>query len=344
MPQQEIRERIQGMRTTLTINQIVDEWLANSDVLPITKQSYRNKTGLWFRYLIQQKIDPRAAKRSDVLDYKHGLEDGGYSQLTVDGYITAVKLFYAYCESARYCENIAAGIRTSARSGVHRKQALTTEQTRALLTSIDTETLAGKRDVLIIALMLYSGLRTCEVQRINICDFDIQGGDKILTIQRKGRREKAETIGVTDGVMELVEDYIACRNFDITDPLFVAIGGRHRGERLTKFEISRIVKGRMRAIGIDQGDITAHSLRHTFGALLVEQGADLEKVRDSMGHTSTNTTRIYVSQAQRRMLIRNNPAKHIEEALGMVGNAPKEKILNSVDTITCARNRVDLRG
>ena len=308
------------MKTTLSTQQIITEWLDNSDVLPITKQSYRNKTGLWLRWLLGRNVPPQDARRVHVLEYKHHLENNGHTQLTVDSYITAVKLFYRYCESARYCENIAAGIRSTAHYKGHRKQSLTAEQAARLLSSIETDSVIGKRDKLIVALMLYNGLRTCEVQRIDICDFDIRDNIHLLTIQRKGRREKAETIAVRPVVMDLFEDYTACRNFDVTDPLFVSTGGRKIGERLTRGNISETVKARLRSIGVDSQDVTAHSLRHTYGTLLIEQGVDVETVKDSLGHTSTTTTRIYVEEAQRRKLIKNNPSIHIENALKKAQN------------------------
>lgn len=78
--------------------------------------------------------------------------------------------------------------------------------------------------------------------------------------------------------------------------------------RLAKVTISAIVKQRLRDIGIDRPDITAHSLRHTCRSLLVESGMDVETIKDMLGHTDTQTTRIYVGMAQRRRLLENSPS------------------------------------
>ena len=59
------------MRTTLTINQIIDEWMSETDALESTKADYRCKIGLWFRWLALQKIDPRNPTRAHIIDYKH---------------------------------------------------------------------------------------------------------------------------------------------------------------------------------------------------------------------------------------------------------------------------------
>jgi integrase/recombinase XerD len=49
--------------------------------------------------------------------------------------------------------------------------------------------------------------------------------------------------------------------------------------------------------------------------LLLADGVEMETVRDVLGHTSTNTTRLYVAQMQAQLLIRNSPAKRIETML-----------------------------
>lgn len=67
--------------------------------------------------------------------------------------------------------------------------------------------------------------------------------------------------------------------------------------------------------GIDDPKITAHSLRHTCGSLLVEMGLDVEMIKDLLGHSNTATTRIYIEQAQRRRLIEENPGNLIGELI-----------------------------
>ena len=87
---------------------------------------------------------------------------------------------------------------------------------------------------------------------------------------------------------------------------------RYLSERIGK---SRSVHERLSAIGINRPDITAHSLRHTCASMMVEAGADLETVRDMLGHTTTNTTRIYAQEVHARMLLRNSPSKLVEKAI-----------------------------
>ena len=156
------------MQTTKTIVQIVDEWLENSDIADISKRSYRTKIALWFRYLASIRYDVHHPTRQQVLDYKRHLENEGRSTLTIDGYITAVRLFYRYCVKRGYYHiDITEGVRSATRIRGYRKMALSREDAIRLLESVDTRMLVGKRDKLMLAMMLLLGLRTCEVERIN---------------------------------------------------------------------------------------------------------------------------------------------------------------------------------
>lgn len=307
------------MQTSKTIVQIVDEWLKESDIADISKRSYRAKVALWFRYLASIRYDVRYPTREQVLSYKRHLESEGRSTLTIDGYITAVRLFYRYCvKRGYYHTDITEGVRSATRIRGYRKMALSKDDAMRLLESVDTRTLVGKRDKLAIAMMLLLGLRTCEVERINIADITEAYDTRVVKIQRKGRHDKSEAVALTPYIEELLGDYMSEREVQtLDDPLFISV---RDGERLRRTTVSEMVHDRLRAIGINDKRITAHSLRHTCACLLLSAGVEMETVRDVLGHTSTNTTRLYVAQMQSQLLIRHSPAKHIEKALNLNNN------------------------
>ncbi len=303
------------MRTTLKLNQIIDEWIREIDVLPETQKDYRRKIGMWFRWLSAQGIDPRSPSRENLFEYKEFQQSKGHSSFTYLSYVGVVKLFYKYCEKRNYYQSIGEGIATSIKQRGHFKEPLSAEQAGRLLDSINTETISGKRDKLIISLMLTNGLRTCEVHRLNISDLDKQGEQMVMHIQRKGRVDKSDTLAVPQLVAELIEDYLSVRSFDMGDPLIVNHLKGVQSERLSKQTISHTVKRRLRAIGIDDPKISAHSLRHTCGCLLVASGMSVEMIKDLLGHSDSATTRIYVEQAQRRRLIESNPGNVISSII-----------------------------
>ena len=305
------------MRTTKTLTEIVDEWITLLDALPATKADHRRKINLWLRWLASQRIDPRSPSRADILRYKQELQKQGKSVFTVNGYITVIKVFYKHCATMRYCDDIAAGIKTSFRTKEHYKHPLTRQQCGDLLASIDRETIVGARDYLMIQLMLTNGLRTCEVERINIGDFDTLDGKNVLHIQRKGRIDKHDVVAVPDEVMASLEDYMSMRtdDFNMDSPLFINLMRGREPQRILKATISSIVKERLRAIGIDDPKITAHSLRHTCGSLMVEEGMPIETIQDMLGHNDPATTQIYIDMARQKRLLEHSPSMVIAKII-----------------------------
>ena len=139
------------MRTTLSLNQIIEEWIASLDGLPSTQTDYRRKIRLWFRWLVAQGKDPRKPRRDDILAFRQQLLYEGKSRYTYFSYITVVRLFYRYCAKRHYCEDIGESIRSSIRSREHYKYPLSAFQAQQLLESISTESIVGKRDSIMAA-------------------------------------------------------------------------------------------------------------------------------------------------------------------------------------------------
>lgn len=308
------------MRTTLKISEIITEWLENLDVKEITRKNYRRKIELWFRWLSANKIDMRTATTKNVIAYKDYLLATSHSSFTANGYMVVIKLFYKYCESKKYCDNIARGVKSGFKMTGKNKLPLSMEQARALLASVDTSTIKGKRDKLAIALMLFNGLRTCEVERINIEDVSTREGVPVVYLQRKGKVDKNDMVVLHNKALEYFEDYIAERHFKDKDPLFISHRDCDRGKviRLSRQAVARMVKTRLKGMGINNRKYSAHSLRHTFGSLLVEQGVDMEDIRELMGHSSTTVTKIYVELVQQRKMLHCSPsAKMIDQLVAI---------------------------
>ena len=229
------------MTTTKTISQIVEEWLDSADIAEVSKESYKTKILLWFRYLSSINYDVRRPSHQQVLDYKRHLERSGKSSLTIDSYVTAVRLFYRYCiKQGYYNEDIAQGVRCSTKIKGYRKSPLSREEAMRLLNSIDIERLSGKRDKLMIAMMLLLGFRTCEIERMNVCDIDDLYDTRVIKVQRKGRHDKSEAVALTPYIDSLLSDYMSEREVnELNEPLFIAVKGERT--RLQRTTISEIV-------------------------------------------------------------------------------------------------------
>jgi integrase/recombinase XerD len=78
----------------------------------------------------------------------------------------------------------------------------------------------------------------------------------------------------------------------LKDPAVTALFLNHRGQQLTRQGLWLIIKAYAREADLS-GEVTPHTLRHSFAAHKLESGSDLEEVQKLLGHANISTTQIY---------------------------------------------------
>jgi integrase/recombinase XerD len=162
---------------------------------------------------------------------------------------------------------------------------LTVAQASELLASLKTW-----RDRAIAGLMLYCGLRSCEVLALAVTDADI--GGRWLRVWGKGSKERR--LPLDTDVARAIQVYLLVeRPGSDNDRLFLVGKGPHRGQPLTPAGLRTIFRYHRQVTGIVGGH--PHALRHSFGTALAEAGVDLTVMRDLLGHTHIDTTARYIN-------------------------------------------------
>ena len=208
--------------------------------------------------------------------------------------MVTVRRFYAWAETEGFYRDITRGIKGVKRAKGFKKDPLTVRQIKDLLTSIDRDSLEGKRDYALLNLLIRTGLRTIEVARADFGDIRQQGGEAVLWIQGKGRTSKDEFVLLTPETLNPINTYLNARGrVKDNEPLFTSLSDRNQGGRLTTSSISRIAKQHLVDIGLDNGRLTAHSLRHTAITLSLLGGATIQEAQTLARHADVNTTLIY---------------------------------------------------
>jgi len=289
---------------------LFDSFFNFIDAKPASIEGYKRALRQFFRYLAINNINQPT--REDILNFREELKVD-HKATTVQLYIVAVRLFFKWTEQTGLYKNIADNIKGAKISREHKKDYLTTKQVKAVLAGIDRNTLTGKRDYAIFALMLTGGLRTIEVSRANIEDVRTLGDGTVLYIQGKGREEKTDYVKLVAQVEEAIRDYLkAVGLVDVKSPLFASTSNNSKGLRLTTRTISGIIKEHLKQVGFNSDRLTAHSLRHTAGTLNLMNGGTLEETQQLLRHSNINTTMIYLHHIQRES---NHSEQRIASAL-----------------------------
>lgn len=150
------------------------------------------------------------------------------------------------------------------------------------------EGFVGLRDKLVIELLYSTGIRLSEL--INLKPSDINFYDKSIKVL--GKRNKERVIPISGFIVKLIEEYIvsASDHFGAKNESFLML--TDRGAKTYPVFIYRLIKKHLSQITYAEKK-SPHVLRHTFATHLLNKGADLNAVKDLLGHTSLAATQVY---------------------------------------------------
>lgn len=188
----------------------------------------------------------------------------------------------------------AAGLET--RQGEKKKHpiVLTREQAEALKAHPDPETPQGRRDAVLIGLMLDLGLRCGEVASLSVTDVNLDRGELIF---HREKVDKVQTHRLVNGLAEAMTAYLENDALAI-GPLLRA---SHKGGELTHAGMTRRgITDRVRTLGQEIGieGLSAHDLRHTWATLAARNGTPIDRLRDAGGWSSLSMPARYIEAAK----------------------------------------------
>ena len=171
---------------------------------------------------------------------------------------------------------------------------LTDEQVQALKCN-HPDTAQGRRNRLMMCLLLNLGLRVGEVIGLRACDFDLQAGT--VTFYRP-KVDKTQTHRLIDGLWDVSRSYI---NQDVTDPQAPLLrasvkGGNLSHTGMTRFGIAKRVQALGRMVGVE--NLSPHDLRHSWVVRAAKNNTDAFALRDAGGWASMTIPGRYVEAAK----------------------------------------------
>lgn len=292
------------------VSDLVTQFINFADVKEKSKDTYLKCIKQFFVYLADNGIT--APGRTNIIEWRDFLLQE-HKATTVQTYLASIKLFFRWCAEMGIYENIADHVKGAHVEAGHKKDYLTAEQAKDVISECDTTTERGARDYALLCLMITTGLRTIEIERANIEDIRTKAGESVLYIQGKGRDEKSEYVKLAPRVEKAIRDYLTIRGEkDTKQALFATTGNRNQNGRMGTRSIRGIVKTHLREAGLDSDRLTAHSLRHTAGTLALLNGSTIRETQQLLRHKNINTTMIYSHELDRDS---NHSENHIADAI-----------------------------
>ena len=148
----------------------------------------------------------------------------------------------------------------------------------------------GARDRLIIDLFYTTGIRRIELIQLMISDININNKHiKVL-----GKRNKERIIPLIDSTIDILNKYLLYREELKSDNTFLFI--TNKGKQVYEKLIYRIINKYFDTISTKVKK-SPHIIRHSFATHLLNNGADLNSVKDLLGHSSLAATQVYTNRS-----------------------------------------------
>ena len=256
-----------------------------------TEVSYERDLKKLEQYLTEEGIETGEQVTSTVLNsYVLYMERRNFAASSISRSIASIRAFFQFlCQKDGWKENPAEKLKAPK---IEKKlpDILTVEEVDLLLRQPKGNTAKGIRDKAMLELLYATGIRVSELIGLKVNDINLKLGYLNCS---SGGRESVVPFGTT--AEQAVENYMAKSRAQLlgegkSDFLFLNCSGKS----MSRQGFWKVLKGYAASAGIHQ-DITPHTLRHSFAAHLVQNGADLKSVQEMMGHSDISTTQIYMN-------------------------------------------------
>ncbi len=254
-----------------------------------TVQAYRRDLDKFLEFALLNNISDCSEVDSDIVSqFKEYLIDKSLSSASVSRTLSSLRSLYQFLISEGICENNPA--KAVHNDKVEKKElvVLTSKEVEKLLSQPDTNDIKGLRDKAMLEVLYATGIKVSELIGLEVSDFNAQ-----ISFIRCGSGEKERFIPIYPIAAKAIQTYLEkARKLFVCDSgektLFVNV----TGEKMTRQGFWKILKSYVSAAGIKK-DITPHTLRHSFAAHLIENGADIHDIQLILGHSDIASTQRY---------------------------------------------------
>ena len=262
-----------------------------------TQLSYARDLKKLNMYCAARGIESVALITEEILgEYLEHLQQDGMKPATISRNIASVKAFFLYLLEQKAVNYDPAFKLKAPKIEKKIPAILSMDETVRLLEQPSGSNPKELRDRAMLELLYATGIRVSELISLKVSDLNLS---LQYMICRDANKERMIPFG--DVARDSVKKYL---NFgrpqmvknDDTDILFTNCSGHP----MSRQGFWKLIKGYGKMAGIE-GDLTPHTLRHSFAAHLVSNGADLHSVQEMLGHSDISTTQIYANMARTKL-------------------------------------------
>ena len=262
-----------------------------------TEMSYQRDLNKMHKYLQENGIKKIAHITEDVLEgYVAYLKEHNFANATMSRHIAAMKGWFLFMVKEGMVEEDVAGNLKAPKIEKKAPDILRTEEVVKLLEEPKGSNPKELRDKAMLELLYATGIRVTELISLTTAQLNMQMN---YIICNDGHKDRIIPFGIKarDALLNYLE---YSRSVMLHNPKSDILFVNCSGQSMSRQGFWKLIKHYALKAGIT-ADITPHTLRHSFAAHLVENGADLKSVQEMMGHSDISTTQIYANLNQNKL-------------------------------------------
>lgn len=220
------------------------------------------------------------------------LQGSGLADSSVARHLASIRMFFRYLVLESILTESAVDLITSPKLWQRLPKVLSPDMVNELLAApVGSLDRYARRDRAILAVLYATGCRVSEITGLRLTDLNLD--ERYARVTGKGNKQRM--VSLTPMAVDAITEYLNLERSDMVrsrtvdeEWLFVSRSGRRMG-RDTVWQLIQRYAAR---VGCG-GDVSPHTLRHSFATHLLAGGADIRALQEMLGHASIRTTQIY---------------------------------------------------
>ena len=256
---------------------------------------------------VREISDWKAVTETDLNAYLLYLEKGSYAASSISRSVASCHAFFQYLRDRNRISSDPSRMLRPPKAERKLPGVISVEEVDALLSQPSETTAKGLRDRAMLELLYATGIRVSELIGLKMEHLNLQMEYVICE-----DRTKERIIPFGNTAKKALAAYLAGPRAELlkgktSDDLFVNCSGGS----MSRQGFWKVLKGYAQTAGI-RGEITPHTLRHSFAAHLLQNGADIKSVQEMLGHSDISSTQVYLNMdfgRMREVYVRTHPRK-----------------------------------
>jgi len=224
---------------------------------------------------------------SQIRSWIVSLVDDGVINRTINRKISSLKSFYKFLQKIKQISSNPLASHKVLKTAKEIQVPFSKEEVHKVISEIETEdTFEGVRDKLIVEMFYSTGMRRAELINLEIGSIDFSNS----MVKVLGKRNKERLIPLLPSVLKSVKRYLELRDelLQKNTAFFLT----QKGNKIYETLVYRVINNYFSRVS-SKVKKSPHILRHSFATHLLNEGADLNSVKELLGHSSLASTQVY---------------------------------------------------